>query len=140
MKIHIPNQKSFNGWIVINGIALLVFGTFLSSRASAIEIRFDNNFLKTISFKNVLTRQVKTYYFEEFDGYITTRLWHKQFNENKTLCLIKEGRVVKKIDNFIYSNVDELQQGLKDMKYLGFKSMGIVNSWKVLFNQPIIKL
>jgi hypothetical protein len=139
MKIHIPNQRSFNGWMIINAIACLIFGAILYSRACLIEINSDSSFLKTITFKNLFSRQTKTYSFEEFDGYISTRLWHKQFNENKTLCLIKEGRVFRKIDNFFYSNVDELQQGLKEMKYLGFKRMGFRNSWKVLFNQPIIK-
>lgn len=138
IKIHIPNQRSFNGFMVIHGIACFVFGAILSTRASIIQIQYDNSFSKSVSFTNIFTGQTKTYFFEQFDGYITTKLWHKQFNENKTLCLIKEGRVVRKIDNFFYSNVDQLQEGLKDMQYLGFKNMGFVNSWKVLFNQPIL--
>jgi hypothetical protein len=137
IKIDIHNQ-SFNGQVITNLIACLIFIAILSCRASLIEIS-SGDIIKTISFKNLFTRQAKTYSFQEFDGYFSTRLWHKQFNENKTLCLIKEGRVVKKIDNFFYSNVDQLQTGLEGIPYLGFKSMDIVTSWKVLFNQPIIK-
>jgi hypothetical protein len=133
----VENQRSFNAQVIIDLIACLIFGVFLSSRASSIEINSDS-VIKTISFKNLFTRRIKIYPFQDFDGYITTKLWHKQGYENKTLCLIKDGRVVRKIDNFLYSNVDELQEGLKDMQYLGFKSMGIVNSWKVLFNQRIL--
>ncbi len=139
IKIDIKNQRSFNASVIVDLIACSIFGAVLSNRACLISINSEDSFLKTITFKNLFTRHNKTYTFEEFDGYITTRLWHRQFNENKTICLIKEGRVVKKIDNFFYSNVDELQGGLKDMKYLGFTKMGIVNSWRVLFNQPIIR-
>jgi hypothetical protein len=137
MKIAVHSQRNFNAQVIIDAIGCLFFGSMLSSRASFIEIHSDS-ILKTISFKNLLTRRTKIFSFQDFDGYITTKLWHKQWNENKTLCLIKDGRVVRKIDNFFYSNVDELQEGLKDMPYLGFKNMGIVNSWKVLFNQPIV--
>jgi hypothetical protein len=98
-----------------------------------------SNDLKTISFKNLFSRRKRTYNFTELDGFIRTRLWHRQFSENKTLLLIKGGKVVKKIDNFFYSNVDELEKGLKDLPYLGFKPMGFVNSWRVLFGQQITK-
>lgn len=138
IKIDIRNQRSFNASVVIDLIGCLIFGLILSSRASVIEIDSEN-VLKTISFKNLFTRQTKIYAFEEFDGYIRTRLWHRQFNENKTICLIKDGKVVRKIDNFFYSNFEELKQGLKDMEYLGYKGMGIVNSWKVFWNQPIVR-
>src|SRR5215213_2488812 len=124
VEIHIRNQRSFNGWMAITGIALLAFGSILSSRVSSIEIHYENGHTKTIKFKNLFTGRAKTYFFEEFDGYIRTKLWHKQFNENKTLCLIKGGRVIRKIDNFFYSNFGELENGLKDMKYLGYKRMG----------------
>ena len=137
VKIDVHNQRTFNAQMILFLVACFIFGTFLSFRASSIEIN-SQDLLKTIVFKNLFTRRTKVYTFQEFEGYITTKLWHRQFNENKTLCLIKQGRVVKKIDNFIYSNIDELQEGLKDMPYLGFKRMGIANSWKVLFDQPIL--
>ena len=99
VNIDIKNQKSFYAFVMIGLITCVFFGTFLSYRASLITIDSDGVF-KTISFKNLFTRQAKVYAFGEFDGYIRTRLWHKQFNENKTICLIKDGRVVRKIDNF----------------------------------------
>lgn len=138
IKMDIPNQSSFNFFMVLHSMTCLFFGLILSYRAGSISISCQNGFSKSISFKNLFTRQIKTYSFEELDGYITTRLWHKQINDNRTLCLIKEGRVIRKIDNFFYSNLGELEKGLEDLKYLGFKRMGIANSWKVLFNQPIV--
>jgi hypothetical protein len=137
VKVDVHSHRAFNAQLIAFLIACLIFGTFLSFRASSIEIN-SQGILKTIAFKNLFTRKTKVFPFQQFDGYITTKLWHRQFNENKTLCLIKQGRIVKKIDNFIYSNIDELQEGLKHMPYLGFKEMGIVNSWKVLFDQPIL--
>ncbi len=138
IKINIPNQRTYDANIIIFLLGLLFWGTFLYLRASKITIENSDPISKTISFKNLITGQTKTYSFEELDGYITTILWHKQFKQNKTICLIRNGRVVKKIDNFIYSNVDELEKSLADLKYLGFKNMGFINSWKVFFNQPII--
>lgn len=137
IKIDVSNQRSFNTQIITDILGCSFFGIMLSSRAAPIKIHSDG-ILKTISFKNLFTRRSKVYSFTDFDGYITTTLWHKQWNENKTLCLIKQGRVVKKIDNFFYSNVDELQEALKEMPYLGFKNMDFANSWKVLFNKPIL--
>jgi hypothetical protein len=139
IKIDIPNQRSFNAWMVINCIACIIFGSLLSFRASLVTINFENKDLRTISFENIFSRQTKTYNFSELDGFIRTKLWHRQYSENKTLFLIKGGKVVKKIDNFFYSNVDELEKGLKDLPYLGFIPMGFVNSMRVLFDQPIIR-
>ncbi len=139
LNMDIPNQKAFYGFIILFLFNLLFWGTVLSLRASSITIHCEYPNSKAISFKNLFTRQSKTYLFDEFNGYIATRLWHKQFNQNKTLCLIKDGKVFKKIDNFFYSNVDDLEKGFDDLKYLGFINMGIVNSWKVLCNKPIIK-
>jgi hypothetical protein len=140
IKIGITSQRSFNAWIAICGIACLIFGGLLSFRASLITINSDSEDLKYILFKNIFSRRTRTYNFKELDGFIRTRLWHKQFSTNKTLCLIKGGKVVKIIDNFFYSNVDELETGLKHLPYLGFKPMGFVNSWRVLFGQQIIKM
>lgn len=137
LEIDVHNKNTFNTQVILDLIGCLIFVLTLSARASSIEVNSDS-VSKIIAFKNLFTRRTKAYDFEEFDGYITTRLWHKQWNENKTLCLIKEGRIVKKIDNFFYSNIDELEKSLSEMPYLGFKNMGIVNSWKVLFNKPIL--
>jgi hypothetical protein len=125
--------------MVIICVACIIFGGLLSFRASLVTISFEDKDLRTISFKNIFSRQTRTYNFGDLDGFIRTKLWHRQYSENKTLFLIKGGKVVKKIDNFFYSNVDELEKGLKDLPYLGYIPIGFVNSLRVLFDQAIIK-
>lgn len=139
IKIDISSQRGYNGFMIIIGIACIIFGGILYFRASLITIDCEDKDLKTISFKNLFSRQKRTYNFTELDGFIKTKLLHKQFSENNTLFLIKEGKVAKVIDNFFYSNVDELENALKDLPYLGFKPMNFANYWRFFFGQRIIK-
>ena len=88
-------------------------------------------------FKNIVTRQTKSYAFSDFDGYIDTFLNHKSASY-KTIGLIKDKKVIHYIDSFWVSNYDELRQSLEGLEYLGTYNFGILKQFKMLFRQPVI--
>ena len=124
------------GLVIISGF-LLYISVWLKKNATIITIDTEKN---TISFENIFTKNTKTYFFSDFDGYIETveknRKTHVQY---KVLYLVKDKITNRKIPGFLYSNIEELQEGLKSLNYLGFKSFGIVKQLKILFRQPILE-
>lgn len=96
IKFFIPNQRTFYAFMIIDVIAIFILGGILWSNGNIILI--DNGLTeKSISFKNIISRRIKTYYFEELDGYIDTLIAHESITTTfKTICLIKDGIVVKK--------------------------------------------
>lgn len=123
--------------IVLACSSLLFLCIWLKTVATIITI--DTN-RKTIAFTNFFTKSIEIYSFDDFDGYIqTVDINSKTLAENKALCLLKDKKINRKISGSYYSNVDELQEGLKSLTYLGFERFEIVKNLKVLFKQPIIE-
>ncbi len=92
---------------------------------------------KTISFKAFISGKVITYDFSYFDGYIDTVKLTRLGNV-KMLYLVKDDVVKYKLGSNFYENIDELQGGLKQLKYLGFINYTFALSLKIAFGNPII--
>jgi hypothetical protein len=96
----------------------------------------DNN--STICFANIFTRRKEIYSFDEFDGFVD--LYQPVTGGRvRVLYLIKNGKFIKKISGFYYSNLDELIAALSPIKYLGKQDFGLIKSLKILFNMTILK-
>jgi len=52
--------------------------------------------------------------------------------------LVKNEKFVQKISSFIYSNIDEIEIGLKDLKYLGRKEDTYIQRYKILFGRKVL--
>jgi len=128
------DNRSFIFLISILGGSIILFVTFISAYIKKVTIDTTN---KTISFKNIITRQTKLYDYDDFDGFIDTFLNHKSASY-KTIGFIKDKRVIKYIDSFWVSNYDELHQSLTDLKYLGTYRLGSWKQLKLLFKKPVI--
>ena|ERR1043165_1917733 len=136
IKIDIKNSKDLFWQILLAFTGLLIIICFLWTNAKIITI---DHYNKRIAFKNLFIRTTKIYSFDELDGYIDTIVRHyRSFTPYKTLALIKDKRVVRKIDSFYYSNVHEMQNGLKELKYLGFIKFNFIKSIKAMFNYQIL--
>jgi len=98
---------------------LFIFSILLSFFVKKIII---NPIDKTIRFQNLVTRQIKSYSFSDFDGFLDTTIEHRGMGFYKTIGLIKNKKVVGYIDSFFYSNFDELRNELKSINYLGTKN------------------
>jgi hypothetical protein len=115
-------------------IYILLFGSQLWRDAKIILI---DTFGKTISFTNLFTRQQTFSSFDEFDGFIDT-FQSSRDGTYRVIYLVKDKKFVKKISSFYYSNLDELQDSLVGLKYLGQQNFNIIKSFKILFNMPVL--
>jgi len=92
---------------------------------------------KTISFKMFLLPITKTYPLSYFDGYIETKV-SDRYNEYKCLYLVKDGRLKYKMSGRFYNNIDDLQQGLAGLKYLGNIDFTTNLSIKIALGKPVL--
>jgi hypothetical protein len=128
------NKKGFVLAISFLGGAIVLFVWLILLYIKKITIDISN---RSITFRNIVTRNVKQYNFEDFDGFIDTFLDHKNALY-KTIGLVKDKRVVRYIDSFWISNYDELHDSLQNLKYLGVYQFGSWKQLKLLFRKEII--
>ncbi len=123
--------------IVLGCTSLLFLSIWLKTVALIITIDTIQN---TIAFTNFFTKKTKIYSFKHFDGYVqTVDINSKTLIEYKALYLLKDKKVDRKITGAYYSNIEELQEGLKSLPYLGFQRFGVVKRLKILFKQPVLE-
>ncbi len=123
--------------IVLGFSSLLFLSVWLKTVATIITININQ---KTIAFTNFFTKKTKIYSFNDFDGYVQTVVFNSKTQvEHKAFYLLKGKKVNRKILGSYYSNMKELQEGLKSLNYFGFERFGIVKSMKILFKQPILE-
>src|SRR5258708_1429300 len=124
------------------GVVFLLFFGFLlfviiySLLRYAFLIKIDPE-ARTISFRNIITFQDKTYDFDEFESYLDT-FANSKSGQYKNIYLIRGGKAEKIITGMYYENIDELQAALNSLKYLGFHENSSAIARKALFNKPII--
>lgn len=122
---------------VIIFCTFLFLSLWLKTSATIITINTDQN---TITFTSFFTKNKKTYSFYDFDGYIQTIDFNgKTQTQYKVLGLVKDKVIVRKISASLYSNIEELQKGLKSLNDLGFKKFGMAEKLKILFKQPVLE-
>ena len=88
-----------------------------------------------IIFKNMVGVK-KIFSLNSLQGYIDTNT-KSGFGSFHTFYLIKNNRVIKRIPCSLYSNVDEIQNGLKSIQYLGFRKRTLFFSLQVFFKTNI---
>ncbi len=116
---------------------LLFASLWLKTSATIIAINTDQN---TITFTSYFTKNTKTYSFNDFDGYIQTVDFNsKTRTQYKILCLLQDKVIIRKISGSFYSNIEELQEGLKLLNDLGFEKFGIAKKLKIFFKQPVLE-
>jgi len=95
--------------------------------------------LKTISFKMFLLPITRTYPLDRFDGYINTVVKDK-YGEYKCFYLVKDGKLMYKMSDRFYSNIDEIYEGLSSLKDLGFIKLSTSLSIKIAFRKQILTM
>lgn len=76
---------------------------------------------------------IKTFKREELDGYVTGRINRGRQGRHKIIWLVKDGRMVKRIDEMFTKNLPELENGLKPMKCLGYQRITFLKRLQLLF-------
>lgn len=115
-------------------IAISIYGKLLwDSNILLIDTK-----LKTIKFTNRLTLISSIYYFSYFDNSMIVFEPIKG-GYARNYYLIKNRKVIKRITGFIYSNQNELEDALQEIKSLGEVKYSYLNSTKNLFRLPILE-
>jgi len=91
----------------------------------------------TITFKMFLLPISKTYSFGYFDGYVSTTISDK-YSEYKCYYLVKDGKLMYKMSGRFYNNIDELHEGLSDLKYLGSIQLTTSLSIKIAMGKQVL--
>jgi hypothetical protein len=102
--------------------------------ANILEIDSD---LKTIKFTNRITWFSSVYNLNYFDCSIIVFEPIKG-GYARNYYLLKDRKVIKRIDGLIYSNQSELEIALSEIKSMGEKKYSYLNSAKILFGLPIL--
>lgn len=121
------------------GIATLgILMVFVSIRFNVANICIDSE-ANFISFQNVLTGKIEKYNFSDFDGYIDTIIKHgKGRRSYNAIGFVIGKKVVRRIDNFYYSNFDELRIALANCNYLGEKELKFGARLRMLLNYEVL--
>jgi len=114
-------------------LLICIYGKLLYD-ANLISIDTKN---KTATFVNTFTRRNSKYNYSDFDGKL---IWYEPISGGhaRNFYLIQNKKAVKKISGFIYSNQNELEEALVDIKDFGTTKYSYLKSWKVFFGFPII--
>jgi hypothetical protein len=115
-------------------IPLSIVGSKLWRDAKKIQI---DTRLMTIQFEHLFTNKKKEYNLNNLDGYYEV-FQPAKGGSYRVLYLSKDGIFVEAISSFIYSNMTELEEGLKPVKFLGRKEFDYIDSIKILFKQKIL--
>ena len=134
IKMSMPTDKALIFQLILTVLATLLFGSQIWRDGKFITI---DTFSKTITFSNFFTRRKKTYEFKSFDGFIDM-YQRSNGGSYRVVYLVKDKKYIEKISSFIYSNLDELQDGLTPIEYLGRQDYNISKSIKVLFHKEIL--
>ncbi|HWW41414.1 hypothetical protein [Pedobacter sp.] len=121
--------------LISGPIFSILFGWQLWRDASVILIDKLN---KTISFTNLFTRRQSIISFDDLDGFIDV-YQAVQAGRIRVIYLVRDKKFVKKLSSYYYSNLDELQEALTPIKYLGLQNFNIIKSVKILFNLRVLK-
>ena len=107
---------------IINFIALWIAGFILFSTVGIYTIKkiLINRANKIITVNNFLFGKARVYNFSELDGYYDMMIKHGRSGTSyEAISIVKNKKVVLKIDSYYYSNFYEMRQGLTELKYLG---------------------
>ncbi len=128
----------FSGLGILFVLVVVVLPTYIMAQMKVNYKRtVINTTDQTISFKMFLLPITKTYPLSYFDGYIETKVSDK-YSQYKCLYLVKDGKLKYKMSGRFYNNIDELQQGLSTVKYLGNIEFSTDLSIKIALGKPVL--
>jgi hypothetical protein len=92
----------------------------------------------TIIFKHFFTRKRVFYHLADFDSYIDIIEERPRGGPFRVLYLIKDETIIQIIPSSIYSNIDEIEGGLKPTKYIGQQEFSWFKRVKILLGRKVL--
>ncbi len=121
--------------LVLIGFIAILFNTFTTLRF--VKIIFIDLNAKTISFRNMLTKNTKVFSFTDFDGYYDITKTTASGYTYKEILLMKDNKMVEKISQYFYRNFDELVDSVRDVNSLGIFDYGFQERIRMLLGLKI---
>jgi len=93
--------------------------------------------LNQIAFKQRLNNKIIYYSYDELDGYVTGRIRNRNrgsFNTYKVIWIVKDNKMIERIDERYFVNYNELEAELKELPYLGYQKIRLWKRLKMLFS------
>ncbi len=116
-------------------LSFLLISMQTFSRSTSVLVVCKEN--KKMEFVNYFTKKHKQIEFNQLDGYVTGRMknYIGRFpsEKNKIIWIVKDGKMIERIDEHYIFNYNELEEELKEMKYLGYQKIRIWKRFKMLF-------
>lgn len=131
--VSLDNGKAWFITVTSSFLIILLFGQ-LKINAKTICI---DPLSQTIKITNYFTRFSRVYSFADFDGYVDS-LVKSPKGDFRVLYLVQDKRLTTKIAGRVFRNIDEMENGLKSLKYLGFQKYSLALSFKIFFRKSIL--
>lgn len=129
-------SEKLSGKIAVTLVTVMAWFIFGKMLYDTNLIRIDTD-AQRISFKNIFTQKRKSYSFLDFEGKLVCNEPIKG-GSIRNFYLIKNKRAVRKISKLMYSNQNELEESLHDIKDLGSFEYSYKKSWKISLGLPIL--
>lgn len=124
--------------LIISIWALIMLSLMIPQLWSNSKLFIFNTIDKTITFTHFLTRQKPVYNFTDIDGYVDLIAQPARGRPFSVLYLVKDEKLIEKISSFIYSTIDEIEQGLKATKYLGKQEFSFLKQLRIFLGQKVL--
>ena len=93
---------------------------------------------RTITFKNMLSKKVYNYSYDDLQTYECTQIWGGGRAPHRVLYLVKNNRVEKRISSAFINNYQEIFTELNKLQQIKFKNNNFIFYLKRLFGKPNI--
>jgi hypothetical protein len=132
------NEPTKKDKIIFSIWAVVMLSLMIPQLWSSSKLLIINTIDKTISFTHFFTRQKTVYNFTDIDGYVDIIIEPARGRPFRVLYLVTDEKFIQKISSFIYSNIDEIEQGLKATKYLGKQDFSFLKQFRIFLGQKVL--
>ncbi len=94
-----------------------------------------DNTKETITFEGFFFKIKKIYNFKDLDGYVTGRFIGTNRSLTKVIWIVKNGKMLDRINENYVENIKEMEMELKNIQYLGHQSITNTKRIQMVFMQ-----
>ena len=88
---------------------------------------------KIISFEDYIFKRKIVYSFKNLDGYVTGRFISENRQLTKVIWIVQKNKMIERINENYVANINEIENELKELKYLGYQSIHNMKRIKMIF-------
>ena len=130
-KINLIGLALFSINLFVFGYMSLIFSFLLRT----VKLKYIDPLHKVICCRKYLFLTYKKYNFNQLEGYSTGRLRALIRGDdklNKFVMIIKDNRVLLLMDERHIKNLPELENSIKELKYLGYRNLNRLARWRLI--------